>query len=129
MTTTSKSAPRRQRYHHNAYPFVFAALKHTQEALGRADAEHEEGAHISGAELVEGIRDFAHRQFGLMTLPVFDRWGIRSTEDFGRIVFELVERGEMRKTDRDTIHDFYDVYDFDEAFDTGYAIDTSGAFG
>lgn len=128
MTTTRQSAPRRQRYHHNAYQFVFAALRYTQEALGRASATDEEDAHISGGELAEGIRDFAHEQFGLMALPVFERWGIRCTEDFGRIVFELVERGEMRKTDRDNLHDFFEVYDFDEAFGTGYAIDTSEAF-
>jgi uncharacterized repeat protein (TIGR04138 family) len=129
MTTTSHGVARRQRYHQNAYQFVFASLRYTQEHLGRpTEAGDEADAHISGVELVEGIREFAREQFGLMARTVLHHWGIRNTEDFGRIVFELVDRGEMRKTDRDTLHDFYDVYDFDEAFGEGYPIDTSRVF-
>lgn len=129
MATTSNPTAIRTRYHQNAYQFVFAALRFTQEKLGRdAGGTAEEDAHISGAELVEGIRDFALEQFGLMTLPVFGQWGIHCTEDFGRIVFELVDRGEMRKTDRDTIHDFVEVYDFDDSFERDYVIDTASAF-
>ena len=131
MTITRKSTTRRLRYHHNAYQFVFAALRHTQQRLGRMAVSHgpdEEDAHISGQELLAGIREFALEQFGLMTISVFRQWGIESTDDFGRIVFELVERGEMRKTERDRLSDFSDVYDFAEVFDRRYRIDTGHAF-
>lgn len=132
MTTTQKQAAWRLRYHQNAYQFVFHALRYTQERLqriphGRA-ADDEQDAHISGPELLDGIRQLALEQFGLMTKSVFRNWGICTTEDFGRIVFELVERGEMRKTERDRLSDFFDVYDFDEVFDRNYRIDTSKAF-
>jgi uncharacterized repeat protein (TIGR04138 family) len=70
----------------------------------------------------------AVERFGLLTTTVFGRWGVASTADFGRIVFELVERGEMRKTERDQLSDFFGVYDFHEVFDHGYQIDTSKAF-
>lgn len=129
MSTTSNSIAPRLRYHHNAYQFVFAALRYTQEQLARTGRNPEdEEAHITGQELLEGIRQLALEQFGLMTIAVFRTWGVHSTEDFGRIVFELVERGEMRKTERDRLSDFSDVYDFEDAFDRDYVVDTSRAF-
>lgn len=64
----------------------------------------------------------------MMALAVFKYWGVNSTEDFGRIVFDFIERGTMRKTDRDQIADFYEVYDFDQVFQRDYAVDVSSAF-
>lgn len=130
MTTTSKIARPGLRYQRQAYQFVFAALRHTQELLDRGTAQdpEDEGAHISGPELLDGIRQLALCQFGLLTRTVFRQWGITTTDDFGRIVFELIERGEMRKTERDQLCDFFDVYDFEQVFDRNYQFDTSSAF-
>jgi uncharacterized repeat protein (TIGR04138 family) len=129
MTTTTKTSARRLRFHQNAYQFVFAALRYTQQKLGRGVYRSSEAeSHISGQELLEGIRDLAQDQFGLMAVTVFRHWGVRSTADFGRIVFELIERGEMRKTERDQLEDFFEVYDFEEALDQNYQIDTRQAF-
>jgi len=130
MSATSKSMSPRLRFDRNAYLFVFAALRHTQQSMGRVVSKgpEDEDAHITGEELLSGIRELAIEQFGLMTLPVFSRWGVRSTEDFGRIVFELVERGEMRKTERDQLSDFVEVYRFEDVFDREYQINTSRAF-
>lgn len=132
MTTISKTeqAPR-LRYHRAAYKFVFQALQYAQRHLDRAASagiDEDEQAHVSGRELLEGIREFALQEFGLMARTVFHFWGITTTEDFGRMVFEMVERGDMRKTDRDQLSDFYDVYDFEEAFDRDYQIPTRRAF-
>ena len=77
-------------YHANAYQFVFAALRHAQENLGR-DRRDQSTGHVSGRELLEGVRDLARQHFGLMTISVFADWGIHATEDFGKIVFELIE--------------------------------------
>lgn len=130
MKVSSRPAAPRLRYHQDAYRFVFEALQFAQEQLKRPrprdpDDQH---AHITGQELCEGIRELAIRRFGLLARTVFAHWGVRSTADFGRIVFELIDRGEMRKTDRDTLDDFVDVYDFEVALDRAYAIDTSHAF-
>lgn len=120
----------RLRFHPNAYQFVSAALRYTQQQLGRnaARGADDEDAHISGRELVYGISDLAQEKFGLLTLTVFRHWGVQCTDDFGRIVFELIERGEMKKTERDQLCDFFDVYDFEAVLDRGYRIDTSKAF-
>lgn len=117
-------------YHRNSYYFVFSALQHTQEGLHRTAAHvlREEEAHISGRELCEGFRDLALRKFGMLATTVLNHWGVRSTQDIGRIVFELIERGEMRKTDDDALDDFDDVYDFEEAFCQHDQFDLSKAF-
>jgi len=129
MTMTSRGIEREARYHPNAYHFVYEALRFTQQNLKRgASREDSEDAHISGVELLEGIREFGLSQFGLMTRTVFRRWGIRSTADFGRIVFELISCGKMSKTDRDQLSDFLDVYDFEEAFDRNYQLDARKVF-
>ena len=127
--TTSPVKPR-LRYHRNAYLFVFSSLQYTQEKLSRTAAHvlNEDEAHISGQELCQGFRELALQKFGLLTKTVLYQWGVRSTEDIGRIVFELIERGEMRKTERDQLSDFFDVYDFEEALDRSYHIDTRKAF-
>jgi uncharacterized repeat protein (TIGR04138 family) len=129
IKTSSRKAVDKPRYHQQAYHFVFDALHYTQERLGRSATEGAEAErHISGRELLEGIRAIAVDRFGLMTRTVFKHWGIHETADFGRIVFELIDRREMRKTDQDSLEDFFDVYDFDDVFDRGYRLDVHAAF-
>lgn len=99
------------RYKFDAYVFVMEALWFTQNKLKRK-------GHVTGKELLGGIREFAIEQYGPMTKTVFKHWGIRVTEDFGEIVFNMVENGLMSRTDRDCRDDFKNVYDFGEAFDS-----------
>jgi uncharacterized repeat protein (TIGR04138 family) len=131
--TSSSMLRRKTRYHVDATEFVFDALRHTQERLGRAvesKAESrlqdldDEQFHITGQELLHGIREFALQRFGLMARLVFASWNVTCTEDFGRIVFELVEQGRMRKTERDQLDDFAGVYEFEQALDRDYRCST-----
>lgn|GEM_PF-656936 len=125
------SSPRpRLSYHHQAYLFIKEALSATQDMLSRkAASQHDdESAHISGNELLEGIRVLASKQFGMLAPVVFASWGVHDTADFGRIVFELVELGELRRTENDHLRDFEGVYSFTDAFQHDYLIDTSRAF-
>ncbi len=114
------------RYAYEAYEFVFAALAHIQKMLGRPSDENDEddepSHHVSGPELLAGVRDLALREFGLMARTVFRLWGINRTVDVGHIVFNLIESGLMSKTDRDNLADFADVYDLDEVLVEGYCI-------
>ncbi len=112
------------RYAYEAYEFIFAALAHTQKLLGRdPDSAEEDGEHhVSGPELLNGARDLALREFGLMARTVFRMWGINGTADFGEIVFNLIEANLMSKTARDERSDFAGVYDLDEALVEGYCI-------
>ena len=113
------------RYAYEAYEFIFAALEHTLERLGRQGdtaGEQEAGRHVSGPELLEGVRDLALREFGLLARTVFRQWGVNSTGDFGEIVFNLVEANLMSKTDQDNRRDFQDVYDLDQVLVSDYQI-------
>ncbi len=130
MNTTSDSKLPCSRYHRNAYRFIYEALQYTQKHLGRSmESDQEEvSAHISGPELLEGCKELGKKQFGMLATTVFRQWGIKATDDFGHLVYELIERGEMRKTDRDQLSDFFSVYSFSEEFDEKYEIDTSRAY-
>jgi uncharacterized repeat protein (TIGR04138 family) len=121
-------------YAYEAYEFVLLqALRHTQKLLGRAPAEPEgeqlEAAQldVSSAELLEGIRDLALREFGMMARTVFHRWGIDRTDDIGRIVFNLVEGGMIIMTEEETLDHFHNVYDLDEVLVKQYQIRLEGA--
>ncbi|HID95513.1 MAG TPA: hypothetical protein EYP53_05580 [Candidatus Latescibacteria bacterium] len=98
------------RYRREAYLFVYAALEYTLNTLP-------ERRHITGRELLEGISQYARKLYGGLAKTVFNHWGIGKTEDFGQIVFNLVDAGLMSKTEEDSIDDFKNVYDFEEEFD------------
>ena len=103
-------AERDNRYHPDAYGFTMDALGFTRHRLKKS-------RHVSGQELLDGIKEYGLQQFGLMTRTVFEHWGIKKTEDFGEIVFNMVEAGLMSKTDQDNKNDFKNRYDFQEVFD------------
>lgn len=121
------------RYDYHAYEFVFEALEFTAERLGRGSADEAGPAevpasrHVSGRELLEGICDLARREFGLMAPTVFRLWGVERTDDFGEIVFNLVEAGLMSKTDQDDRADFRQVFDLGESLVRGYQIQVEEA--
>lgn len=109
------------RYAFEAYEFIDRALQFTQKRLGRQrrldTAPGDPRLHVRGAELLEGVRDLALLDFGMLARTVFRMWGIRRTDDFGNIVFNLIEAGLMSKSDDDQLDDFHDVFDFDEALE------------
>lgn len=98
------------RYKVDAYEFTMEALHFTQRKLNRK-------GHITGKELSVGIKEYALEKFGPMARTVFEHWGISKTDDFGEIVFNMIESSLMSKTDKDSKEDFKGVYDFEEAFD------------
>ena len=100
------------RFEHDAYLFVREALDFTQKAVAKDRTRQ----HVSGQELLAGIRDYAIEQFGPMAMTVLDHWGIRTCRDFGEIVFNMVDIGLLAKTDKDSRADFDNGYDFTEAF-------------
>jgi uncharacterized repeat protein (TIGR04138 family) len=102
------------RFDQEAYLFVREALDHTQKGIAKTSRGRIR--HVSGQELLRGIRDFALQQFGPMALFVLAEWGIHSCSDFGDIVFNMVDIGLLAKTDKDSRSDFADGYDFTEAF-------------
>src|SRR4051812_17584405 len=91
-------------YPAGAVDFVQRGLTYTVEKIHGAPpsaggADEEKSRHVSGQDLCEGLREFALSQWGMMAQVVLARWNIRTTLDFGRIVFALVENNFMQKTE------------------------------
>ena len=103
------------RFDRGAYFFVKQALDHTLKSI-KKESDGRVGRHVSGQELLAGIREFALEQYGPMAFTVLDRWGVRQCADFGDIVFHLVDYGVLGKTEQDRREDFATGYDFREAF-------------
>lgn len=104
-----------RRYAEAAYFFVLEALDHTIFLLGKGEAPHE-SRHIGGRDLLDGIRRYAHEEFGPLAAFAFRSWGVQRTEDFGAIVFEMIEAGLLNKDQNDHPRDFAAGFDFDQAF-------------
>jgi uncharacterized repeat protein (TIGR04138 family) len=102
------------RYQREAYIFLRDALDFTTKQQKKAKGTTVR--HVSGPELLHGVRQYALKEFGPMVVTVFDSWGIRSCEDIGHMVFNLINAGIFGKTDEDSIEDFKSVFDFHEAF-------------
>lgn len=100
------------RYERDAYEFVRDALDHTRKMTSKEGR----GQHVTGQELLEGVRDLAVSKFGPMAVTVFEEWGIRSCPDFGEIVFNMIEAELLAKDKRDSRADFEGGYDFYKAF-------------
>jgi uncharacterized repeat protein (TIGR04138 family) len=105
------------RYDRKAYEFVRLGLDHTVKELRKRDTvKTETNRHVTGKELVQGLRQYALEQYGPLSKTVLQAWGVHSCRDFGEIVFNLIDYKVFKKTERDRREDFDDVYDFDEAF-------------
>lgn len=113
------------RYSYEAYEFVCESVIFTQTQLGREPKANEtEGSnhHVSGAELVRGACELARREFGMMAPLVFRFWGIRTTDDFGRIVFNLIRIDRLSRSDDDDPDDFHDLFDLNRALSEDFEI-------
>ena len=106
------------RYTKEAYGFLKEALDFTmdKERKRRNKAVSKTQRHVTGQELLEGVREYALDQFGPMAHTVLTSWGLERCEDFGEMVFNLIEYGVFSKNEDDTKEDFAAIYDFEEAF-------------
>ena len=122
------------RYSVDAYVFVQQSLAYAQFELGMGrprpfGVEDEDDpddpppeAHLTGQQLCEASRLYAAERYGLMAKVVLNSWGVRTTGDFGEIVYKLIEMGEMTKSETDRREDFDGIYDFKDAFQRDYEI-------
>jgi uncharacterized repeat protein (TIGR04138 family) len=112
-TVREKAGP----YPTEAYLFVRDGLAHTMKIVyGTDEPAPEESRHVSGQQLCLGLKDYAQARYGLLARTVLDKWHVRKTDDFGKIVFAMIDAGLIRRTQDDSIEDFRGVFDFGEAF-------------
>ena len=102
-----------RRYAREGYFFLRDGLDHT---IKLRKKNKEVSGHVTGQQLLEGLRQYALKEFGPMVVTVLEYWGITRGDDFGEMVFNLIRVGVFGKTERDTIEDFRGGYSFHEAF-------------
>lgn len=113
-----------RRYHAEAYSFVYEALDWTLHNVVEGPADP--GRHVACRELLEGIRQYALSKFGPLAQAVFASWGVTRTDDWGEIVFSLIEHDLMGKQESDQKEQFFGVYTFADAFDIEPDIEYDG---
>ncbi len=103
-----------------AFQFVREGLAYTTKLFHGEPPRNSEPCddrrHVSGQQLCMGLRKMAIERYGLLARTVMNKWGVRATDDFGVIVYALIDRNELRQGERDSIEDFKSVYDFEESF-------------
>ncbi len=106
------------RYTREAYGFLKEALDFTmnKERKRKGKLVSKNQRHVTGQELLEGVREYALEQYGPMAYTVLTSWGLTKCEDFGEIVFNLIEYGVFSKNDEDSKEDFASIYNFKDAF-------------
>ncbi len=106
------------RYKREAYIFVREALDFTQKLVSRENRD--KVRHVTGQELLDGIRQCALKDFGPMAVTVLEEWGVKHCSDFGEIVFNMIEVELLAKEEKDNREDFQRGYDFTDAFRKPY---------
>jgi uncharacterized repeat protein (TIGR04138 family) len=97
--------------------FSAGALKFVYEGLGyTAKKAATEPNHVTGQNLCEGLKKLAIEKWGRLAMLVLNRWNIKTTRDFGEIVYLMIKHGWLSVQPTDSIDDFNDVYDFKTAF-------------
>ncbi len=112
--TVKKIIAKDRRFKEDSYYFVNEAVLFSSEYFSKPDFG--QSRHLSGPELLEGIREFTLSEFGSMSQAVLKFWGIKTTLDFGHIVFNLIDAGVLAASPSDKLGDFENVYKFNIAF-------------
>lgn len=103
-----------KRFDVQAYRFVREGLDFTLKLHKRNSGTTPR--HVTGPELLDGIRQYTLKEFGPMGMMVLNEWGITECEHFGQIVFTLVQKGVLGKSENDKPEDFSSTFTFEEAF-------------
>ena len=102
------------RFARDAYHFIRESLDFTQKLISKENRGPIR--HVTGQELLDGLRQYALQQYGPMAVTVLEEWGVNHCRDFGDIVFNMVEHSLLAKTEKDSRDDFQNGYDFTDAF-------------
>jgi uncharacterized repeat protein (TIGR04138 family) len=109
------------RFSPEAFQFLFESLPHAARLAGKEEAQGTD-RHVTGQELLAGMRDYATQLFGPLAAQVWRSWGIHETLDWGRVVFLLVENRHLSRQESDTIEDFRAGFDFEQIFVRDYRV-------
>ena len=98
------------RFNAKAVRFIYEGLDYTAKKVIT------EPEHVNGTALCEGLRKLAVEKWGRLAMLVLNTWGVKTTRDFGEIVYLMIKHKWMSAQPTDSINDFNDVYDFKTIF-------------
>jgi len=98
------------RYDPRVAQFVYEGLGYTAKKTAA------EPSHVTGQDLCKGLAEFATEKWGRLAMLVLNSGGIKTTHDFGEIVYLLIKHKWMSAQPTDSIEDFDNVYDFKTIF-------------
>jgi len=98
------------RFSPNAVKFIYEGLDYTAKKIATKPD------HVTGQALCEGLRKLALKKWGRLAMLVLNNWGIKTTRDFGEIVYLMIKHKWMSAQPTDSIDDFNDAYDFKTTF-------------
>ena len=98
------------RFSPNIVKFVYEALGYTTKKI------IDEADHITGQALCEGLRQLAIEKWGRLAMLTLNTGGVKSTRDFGEIVYLMIKNKWMSAQPTDSIDDFNDIYDLKTTF-------------
>lgn len=93
-----------------SYQFVSNAVSATIAKL----AAHR---HISAAELLAGIREYAHERYGAVAPLVMDKMGLRTARNVGEVVYLLISVNVLSASQDDSPEDFNVAFSWDDPAD------------
>ena len=99
------------RYSFDGYVFINEAVIYTVKKSEESRMENE-SSHISGPELLNGVMEYALKNFGPTAYSVFCEWGILDSMAIGNIVFNMIEHRILSRSENDSIKDFKNAFDF-----------------
>ena len=110
LMSSPEVADRDARYTKEAFWFVRDGVH--QAVQSRAGGSR----HVTAHELLETLRILALERYGTNAREQLRSWGVTRCEDFGEIVFALIDNGVFGKRPEDRKEDFENGYDFETAF-------------
>ncbi len=90
-------------YHPNVYRFVSEAVSF---AVGRTAADGSR-RHVSGAELTDGVLQYATSQYAVFAPLVLEYWNLITDRDLGIIVFRMIDAKLLSASENDKPEDFH----------------------
>jgi uncharacterized repeat protein (TIGR04138 family) len=95
-TTIKRFVNKYDKYHHEAYDFIYGALQYSSNLNGKSTFVTLENIKIpdysaTTKELVEGVAGLALEKFGGLGKFVLEHWGIRKSEDIGEVTYNLID--------------------------------------
>jgi uncharacterized repeat protein (TIGR04138 family) len=111
------------RYDPKALKFIFEGLAETIDKIRKEEGAEDQPRHITGQELACGLAELARQRWGRLAGMVLGQWGVRTTRDFGEVVYLMITHDWMTCQETDTIDDFNNVFDFKTVFEDQYSFD------